>query len=103
MTPSFAPVAVSVNCVAVTDDITKLPLAFEESAPNVVTSLVPTNVLAPPASAAGLRQYAAAVDAILFTSWSSASLSAVDRACSEHVDSYHYGDSDDYSTEYDKQ
>ena len=55
-TPSLAPVEVSVNEVAVIADIKCVPFAFEESAPNVVTSETPTKLLAPPANAAGLRQ-----------------------------------------------
>ena len=56
MTPSFAPVAVTVNDVAVTVDMIMLPLALDESDQNVVTSDTPTNVLFPPPNAAGLRQ-----------------------------------------------
>ena len=77
ITPSLAPVAVSVNWVPVLADITKVPFAFDESDPNTVTSDTPTKLLAPPPNAAGLRQYAAAADATLFTSCKSASRSAL--------------------------
>jgi len=76
ITPSLAPVAVSVNWVPVLADITKVPFAFDESAPNTVTSDTATKLLAPPPSAAGFRQYDAAADAILLTSCKRASRSA---------------------------
>ena len=75
ITPSLAPVAVSVNWVPVLADITKVPFAFDESDPNTVTSDTPTKLLAPPPSAAGFRQYDAAADAILLTSCKRASRS----------------------------
>ncbi len=75
ITPSLAPVAVSVNSVPVLPDITKVPFAFDESAPNTVTSVTVVKLLAPPPSAAGFRQYDAAAEAILLTSCKRASRS----------------------------